>query len=167
MKKRPVRIDGDIAYVPLTRGYEAVIDAADVELVSAFNWQAFVGSHTIYAQRTDQSGGKRKTVRMHRVISCASSDLEVDHINGNGLDNRRANLRSATHQQNLQNQRISSINKVGFKGVSWHKRASKWRARITVGGRESNLGLFASAKDAHAAYVDASIRMHGNFGRSA
>lgn len=165
MKKRPVRIDGDVAYVPLTKGYEAMIDASDVELVDSFNWQALVGSHAVYAQRIDRSGSKKKTIRMHRVISGAGHGLEVDHINGNGLDNRRSNLRVATHQQNLQNQRISKTNNTGFKGVSWHKTARKWRARITVSGKETHLGFFPSLEAAHAAYAIASSRMHGDFGR--
>ncbi len=161
--KRQIRIEGSIAYVPLTQGYEAVIDAADVPLVAGFNWQAQIANNSVYAIRTARQGGKRRDVLMHRYI-CATADGEkVDHRDGNGLNNCRANLRPATVAQNNRNRRRSSANTSGFKGVSLSKKAGKWRAVIEVQGRQESLGYFASPEAAHAAYVAAAQRHYGEF----
>jgi hypothetical protein len=163
---RPIRIEGNIAYVPLTRGYEAVIDAADVPLVDGFNWSAVVRKQTVYAVGSICDGQKWRNTRMHRVILGGAGGLEVDHIDGNGINNRRGNLRVATHAQNTRNQRTHSDNASGFKGVSWDKAARKWRADITLNGLRRNLGRFATPEAAHAAYVVASEDLHGEFGRT-
>lgn len=95
-KIRTIRVEGNIAYVPLTHGHEAIIDACDASLVDAFNWYARVRPHTVYAVRTTRSGMVKRDSRMHRAIMGDPDGFEVDHINGNGLDNRRDNLRLAT-----------------------------------------------------------------------
>ena len=169
---RPIRIDGNIAFVPLTKGYEAIIDAVDVPMVEGFNWKAEVTPHTVYVTRSHWLGnGKRRTVRMHRVIMGEPNRLEIDHIDGNGLNNRKrddgGNLRVVTHLQNTHNQRTRSNNTSGFKGVSWHKASSKWRAQIKLNGRQRFLGLYATAETAHEAYQNASEHFHGDFGRTA
>ncbi|MEG7750695.1 HNH endonuclease, partial [Listeria monocytogenes] len=76
--------------------------------------------------RTDRSGEKPRAVYLHRQIMGEPSGFEVDHIDGNGLDNRRANLRVASKTQNVRNQRIRQDNTSSFKGVSWSKRRQKW-----------------------------------------
>ena len=111
---RPIRIDGNVAYVPLTKDYEAVIDAADAPLINAWNWTTFVGRSNIYAFRTYWADNNRRTLYLHRAIMGELDGLQVDHINGNGLDNRRANLRLATGSQNQHNRRISRRNTSGF-----------------------------------------------------
>ncbi len=89
MKVRPIRIEGDLAYVPLTKGYEAVIDAADVCLVENFNWYADTShGHTVYARR-NVNNGKPCSIKMHRVITGCEEGLLVDHKDCNGLNNRR------------------------------------------------------------------------------
>ena len=165
MKVRPIRIDGDLAYVTLTQGYEAVIDAADVPLVAAWNWYAIKDGNTVYAQRSGLDSG-RSTVRLHRVLMGEPNGLLVDHRDGDGLNNRRANLRLATCQQNVQNARISKRNTSGLKGVSWRKTNGKWHAQIKVNGRQLNLGYFPTPESAHAAYCKASATLHGEFGRT-
>jgi hypothetical protein len=163
---RPIRIEGQVAYVPLTKGYEAVIDAADVSLVDGRNWQAFVSSSTVYAASKDHSNGKRKSVLMHRVIMGDPERFHVDHRDGNGLHNRRENLRHATRAQNNRNKRTPQNNTSGFKGVYWHKIARKWRAKIAFNGRSKHIGLYDTVEDAHAAYREASVKYHGEFGRT-
>ena len=85
---RPIRVEGNVAFVPLTKGYEAVIDAVDVPLVDGRRWFATVirrrdGSiYTVYATRTDVSDGRKHNVHMHRVIVSNAHGLDVDHING-------------------------------------------------------------------------------------
>jgi hypothetical protein len=165
---RPIRIEGDAAYVPLTKGYEAIIDAADVPLVEGVNWFAVVQLSAVYAQRSARRvNGKRKAVLLHRVIMDAPDGLEVDHVNGDGLDNRRSNLRLATRSENQHNRRVQNNNTSGFKGVSWHKRDLKWYARIGLDGRRKLLGFFDTPEAAYAAYVEASTRLHGDFARFA
>lgn len=91
---------------------------------------------------------------------------EVDHINGDRADNRIANLRAATHQQNLANCKNRKNNTSGKKGVHKHK-DGRWRARISVDGKSIHLGLFTSLDEAHAAYVGAAERYFGEFARAA
>jgi hypothetical protein len=161
---RPIRVEGNIAYVPLTQGYVAVIDAADVPLVEAWNWHALVGSHTVYACRTDLSTGVRIAVLMHRSLIGAISQY-VDHRDGDGLNNRRKNLREATGAENQSNARRRADNTSGAKGVGWHKDRRKWQARIVANRVEHHLGYFDTVADAAEAYAAASTKMHGAFGR--
>jgi hypothetical protein len=93
--------------------------------------------------------------------------MDIDHINGDGLDNRWSNLRLATRAENIRNSRTKATNTSGFKGVSWHKRDRKWQAHIKINGRSKNLGLFEAPEDAHAAYVAAAQKYHGEFARAA
>jgi hypothetical protein len=165
--KRPIRIEGDLAYITLTRGYETVIDAADVHLVAEFQWAVCPrpGKST-YAMRTDGRGGKKRSVFFHRVLMGEPLDMRVDHIDCNGLNNRRSNLRLATISQSNHNSRTPRHNTSGLKGVSWHKREKKWSSYINVNRQRHHLGLHATADLAHAAYCEASARLHGEFGRT-
>jgi hypothetical protein len=167
MKARPIRIDGDVAYITLTKGYTAIIDAADVPLVEGCNWFAFVKPRSVYAVRSDYSTGKLLAIRMHRVIMGDPEGLEIDHRDGDGLNNRRDNLREATNAQNNHNQRIRSDNTSGYKGVSWYGPSGKWLAYIKVNGKQRHLGYHATPEQASAAYAKASAKLHGEFGRTA
>jgi hypothetical protein len=165
-KVRPIRVCGGVAYVTLTQGYEAIIDAADVPLVDGWNWYAIVHKHTIYAMRSDYSGTKRRGVYLHRAIMGEPMGFQIDHIDGDGLKNKRCNLREATPTQNRCNQAIGSRNTSGFKGVSFHKRIRKWRAAISTNRKTKNLGYFSTPEEAHSAYCTASRELHGEFGRT-
>ena len=164
--KRPIRVVGDLAHVPLTRGYEAVIDASDVPLVDGFNWYARPHRKTVYALRNDYSGESPKTVFLHRVIAKTPDGLQTDHIDGNGLNNRRSNLRHASVNENQFNRPAYKTNKIGLKGVSWLKVAGKWAAQIQAHGKKHHLGRFDCPKQAHRAYVAASKKLHGSFSRA-
>lgn len=167
MTPRAIRIDGDVAYVPLTKGYEAVIDSADVTLVDGVSWRAMVSpSGRVYATTWSQDG-KRDLLFLHRVIENTDAGLDTDHIDGNGLNNRRANLRVATRSQNRCNTGKPCTNTSGFKGVSWHKHAQKWCASIGFNGKRRSLGHHDSPEAAHAAYVKAAAELHGEFARVA
>ncbi len=169
---RQLRIEGDVAYVPLTRGYEARIDIEDIPLVAGRNWVSSVSKHadgsvrSVYAMRGERVGAKVHTILMHRVIAGTPEGFETDHINGDGLDNRRANLRHATKNQNQHNSRIPKNNKSGAKGVRWHKQRRKWHAAIMVSGRTHSLGLYECVDEAKAAYDKASTHLHGKYGRA-
>lgn len=167
MKPRPIRIVGDVAYVPLTKGFEAIIDASDAEFVGKNNWSVRVMPTTQYAQRTTRRGGKVKTIPMHRALLGCGGGYDVDHIDGNGLNNRRDNLRVATRAGNKRNSRRPSNNTSGYKGVSWRKRESLWTASICCNGKQMHLGYFSSAEDAHDAYAKAATFYFGAFARTA
>jgi hypothetical protein len=172
-KTRRIRVEGNIAYVPLTRGLEAIIDAADVPLVEGRNWHAMVWNRsdgsigTAYAVRNETcDDGTRHTVLLHRVIAGTPDDLDTDHRDGNGLHNWRANLRVATRAQNNHNQRPSINNTSGFKGVTWDAARGKWQAQIVLNGKKHNLGRFTTPEAAAEAYAKGSRDLHGAFGRS-
>lgn len=170
---RPIRIEGNIAYVPLTLGYEAIIDARDVEKVGGQCWRAMEvrrkdGSiYTVYAKRSVRERGKIRTIYLHRHLMDAPDGMDVDHRDGNGLNNRRANLRVATRAENMRNQRLSAANTSGYKGVVWSKAAGKWQAQIKFNKRTRVIGYFVSLEDAAAAYAIASAELHREFGRVA
>ena len=167
-KIRPIRVEGNLAFVPLTLGYFAVIDAGDAEGISKWNWHARVDGNRVYAARNvpaDQNG-KRGAMKMHRQIANPPTGMEVDHIDGDGLNNRLGNLRIATKSQNQCNRRPMATSTTGLKGVSPYNRDGTWRARISVRGRRISLGYYKTPAEAHAAYVAASIKLHGPFGRT-
>jgi hypothetical protein len=166
---RPVIVDGDVAYVTLTRGQIATIDAADIPLVEGCNWSANPSKNTFYAQRRMRIGiNQPRMIMMHRVIlGVTDQKIHVDHIDRNGLNNRRSNLRECTFSQNGYNSSIPRTNTSGFKGVSWDVQVKKWQANIRVSGVKKNLGRFSTAEEAYAAYCAAAFKFHGEFARVA
>src|SRR3990167_2235442 len=108
------------------------------------------------------------TVFLHRFILNAPKGLEVDHINGNGLDNRRKNIRLCTKKENMQNRRISINNTSGYKGVYYHKsdkRKKRWTVFIRTDDNRKFIGRFLTALDAAKAYNEAATKYHGEFAR--
>ena len=171
---RPIRIEGDVAYVPLTKGYEAVIDASDAPLAAGTPWTSLEirrkdGSlRAVYARRTIyQPDRPPQTEYLHRVISGADGHEFVDHRDRDGLNCRRANLRPATNAENVQNCARPAHNTSGVKGVSWDRALEKWQARIQVRGEKRYLGHFRCITAAALAYAKASRALHGDFGRVA
>jgi len=148
--------------IPLTRGLVAIVDDADYETaVSAGPWHATPDRNRFYARHTGpRRDGKHQTVRMHTVLTGWPF---VDHVNGDGLDNRRENLRAATHSENAMNRAMNSDNTSGYKGVFRYPRG--WRARITLAGRRTNLGVFATPQEAARAYDTAALALFGEFAR--
>jgi hypothetical protein len=103
-----------------------------------------------------------RRIYMHKFISGLSP---VDHVNGDRLDNRRENIRSCTHGQNVQNQRGHSNRRSRFKGVCWYGGKKKWGAEIQADRRVYKLGYFADEAEAARAYNSAASRLHGLFAR--
>lgn len=163
---RPIRVSGNIAFIPLTQGLEAIIDIDDVHLVEGRNWFAHRDHYTFYA-KTTKKGDKNVKLRLHNEIMLPPEGFFVDHINGSGLDNRRSNLRLATITENNRNTRLLKSNTSGLKGASWSKRDKKWKASIKVNKVTIYLGYFSTKEAAHEAYRRASLKYHGNFGSAA
>jgi hypothetical protein len=145
--------------IELTRGKVAVVDDEDYPQLSRYNW--FVTKNRAngnwYAGRnSSRLLGKRRTILMHTQIL---SGIGADHINGDGLDNRRSNLRLATATQNGANRKLSSNNTSGVSGVWWDMRLKKWRAQIKVNRRMIPLGQFIEKQAAILARQNA-VKIH-------
>jgi hypothetical protein len=153
--------------IPLTKGKAAIVDDADYEWLVKFKWFASSApSGRFYAMRNVPSDVRRqKKLRMHRAITGCDNGLDVDHINGDSLDNRRGNLRICTRSQNQCNRGKTRVGTSGFKGVSWFKGKSRWRAAIRLDGRSKHLGYYDSKVSAAIAYNIAAVQMHGEFAR--
>ncbi len=170
MKIRPIRIVGDIAYVPLTKGYEAIIDAADVPVVAGYVWHAREKRRKDGGVRSVHAGAKpdgSNYVHMHRLLCRADPALEVDHRDGNGLNNRRDNLRVATTSQNQMNAAVRSDNSTGVKGVYWDEPRKKFGAQIWARGKKLSIGRFETLEAAASAVASTRKELHGEFARPA
>lgn len=152
----------DTVELPLTRGFSAIIDKSSWDLVQGYTWRAVSRRSTVYAY--GKKGGRE--IKLHRIILSAPDGMEVDHINGDGLDNRLENLRLVTTAQNAWNRAkrrtpASSI----FKGVSWSRRKLRWHAVIYANNKAIWLGAHKSEIDAAQAYNAAAKEFHGEFAR--
>lgn len=103
---------------------------------------------------------------LHRFIINAPFGKFVDHIDGNGLNNQKTNLRLCTNSQNMMNQKMHKDNRSGYKGVRFHKSSKKWQARICINYKDIFLGGFKTAILAHEAYKKAVLKYHKEFGRA-
>lgn len=142
--------------IKLTQGKFALVDDADYEMLNKWKWCAIKSGKNFYAQRYH-------SIIMHREILQTPKGLETDHIDGNGLNNQRSNLRIATHSQNGKNRGKCNNNTSGFKGVSWNKKNKRWQANIKINGKRKYLGEFTSKELAHIAYCEACTKYHGEF----
>ena len=167
MKRRVKRhevvqpLDTSYRLISLTQGQNAIVDTADFEWLNQWNWIAVWSedSKTFYAARSTPS------IKMHREILGCSSKEQGDHKNGNGLDNRRENLRKCSRSQNAKNRKMNRNNAYGFKGISFYKKIGKWGAHIRTNTKFIHLGCFPSAKEAAYAYDVAAKIHHGEFAR--
>jgi hypothetical protein len=133
--------------------YKAIIDTEDLDLVKKFpnTWMTIFsdGRRTAYIYSRLYSEGRRKTVYLHRWILKGEYDLCIDHIDGNGLNNSRSNLRWCNHEQNAQNITAYRTNKSsGILGVTWDKQYKKWVGQIFPKGRRMFLGRFNNIEEA-------------------
>lgn len=163
--------DGMTMYgvIHLTKGYYTVVDYCDFDLAK-YNWCANVRpSGCVYAERFTHVNNKAVGFKLHRVIAerkfnqSLSRKQEIDHENRNGLDNRRKNLRLATHAQNRRNVGSYGNHSSGVAGVSWDSRRSKWAAYIKVDGKAHYLGRFEALSNAVEARQQAEREYFGEF----
>lgn len=150
--------------VPLTKGYVALVDDEDAErVIAAGPWFVMEQCRGELARRYAIRRSGKRTVYMHRLIMDAPAGMEVDHVNGDGLDNRRENLRLCTRAENRRNQRKAAGLSSRFKGVDWHKGRHRWRAQIEQDRRARYLGHFNDEADAARAYDKAARELFGEF----
>jgi hypothetical protein len=147
--------------IALTQNRFAIVDADDFDRLSQYSWHLNGG----YAFRDILGSKPKKSILMHREVLSVSKDMEIDHINGNKLDNRKSNLRATTHAQNQWNRGKQKNNTSGFKGVFWKDDHKKWLARIGVNKKMISLGYYSDSQEASRAYDDAAVRYHGRYAR--
>lgn len=152
--------------IQLTDGKVALVDDADLEMLSVYTWWAQPGSKTHYA--CAQIAGCTAPLRMHRLLLNVNNPrIQVDHADRNGLNNQRSNLRIVTVAQNAQNRKLPITNTSGFKGIVWMKRSQKWAAqvRITENGKQrmAYFRRFPTRVEAAMAYDLKAVEIYGPY----
>jgi len=152
--------------IPLTQGKVTIVDDEDFEYLNQWKWHAAKRYQTWYAKRCSTKGEGlplKKEITMHRVIMNTRPGLHTDHINRDGLDNRRENLRECTHSQNHMNRISHRGSSSQYKGVSWHSRDKIWQASIRINKACTYLGSFHSEIEAAKVYNAAAEKLFGEF----
>ena len=151
--------------VQLNHGKLGIVDDADRDLISQYHWTAVPNHHgNWYMARWISVDGKRKILFFHRLLLNAKAGSQVDHIDGNGLNNCRNNLRLCTHADNCRNSKLRKSNTSGYKGV--HKSRAKWVAQIAVDGKAHHLGSYVDILDAARSYDHAARIIYGEFAKT-
>ena len=151
------------AEIPLTQGRVAIVDRADLDKLAGLTWRAVCLNGHWYAQTSIP--GVEQPVFMHRYLTDCPAGKLVDHADGDGLNNRRANMRVCTHTENMWNQRAQATGrKVSrFKGVTWKPRGKPWAAAIQQRGERLYIGSYRTEEEAARAYDAAAKVFHGRF----
>lgn len=144
--------------IALTQGKVAVIDDADYEIIKKYSWNCGKAGYVV----TEKNG---KSIYMHRLLLSAPNNFEVDHVDGDKLNNRRSNLRICTRQQNERNKPKTHGLTSRYKGVSWITKRHKWCAQIHINRRPIFLGYYDGEEDAAIAYNLAAEKLYGEFAR--
>jgi hypothetical protein len=157
-----------VTTIPVGDTHVSLIDATDRDLVSGYRWRPLIGHNgKVYAYTTRRG----VTIYLHRLVASTPKGLETDHVNGDGLDNRRSNLRTATCPLNSANswkpaRPDGAAHTSRFKGVSWDKARNKWQSKINTHGTGTrNLGRYLSEEDAAQAYDAAAFAAWGDYAR--
>jgi hypothetical protein len=148
--------------IPLTQGLFAMVDDEDYQEVIKSKWQAWKSQQTYYATRRPKG---KETSRMHRLIMGDIKNITYDHIDGNGLNNQKSNLRVATCMQNNQNRGKKINSKSKYKGVSWKQKEEKWYARAGGDKNRYSLGFYDTEEAAAKAYDKKAKELFGEFAR--
>ena len=156
--------------IDLTQGKKAIVDDQDYEIIvnSGYLWHAqnYAPVSNLWYAVGSKDGS---VVMMHRfILGLSDKSVKTDHVNGNGLDNRRCNLRASSHAENMRNSSKRKTSKWPYKGVWFdgrHDLGKPWRARIQFDGKRKWLGNFSTAEEAARAYNEAALELHGNFAR--
>ncbi len=162
--RRTLETKPNMREIPLTRGQVALVDDADYEWLSGWKWYANRKRDRWYAVRNTAS---HRFIRMHRAILGLDfgDPRQVDHINNDGLDNRRFNLRITNPHGNNGNVGLRRDNTSGFRGVSWDKTRGRWMACLRMGGHIMHLGRFDTPEAAARAWNEAALAYWGSMAR--
>lgn len=149
--------------IQLTQNKTALVDDEDFVNLNKTKWCAHKKRHyNYYATSKDKRG---KQILMHRLINKTPVNMDTDHIDGNGLNNQKSNLRTCTRSENQYKKKIQINNKSGFVGIFYYKRYNKYRAQIKANKINYYLGLFNSLKDALIVRKNAENKYHTIFKR--
>lgn len=140
-------------------GEFAIVDSEDVEYLSKFRWHKAKFKHTNYVRGTVEG----KQILLHRLIMKEPVGMDVDHINHNGMDNRKENLRIVTRSQNAQNSRVGVNNTSGVKNVHYIKSRNRYRVVIGVDNKNIQIGYFKTLEEATEARTAAVKKYHGEY----
>lgn len=148
--------------IPLTQGYFALVDNEDYQWLTQYEWRIIIERHRYYYAGRSAKENWRKCILMHRVILNVPKGLQTDHINHNGLDNRKANLRIVTNTQNQYNQQPQRRNTSSrYKGVK--RKGNRWEAAIKHNRKEIFIGSFINEIDAAKAYDKKATELFGEY----
>ncbi|HYE77557.1 MAG TPA: HNH endonuclease [bacterium] len=153
--------------IPLNKGMMAWVDDEDFEKLSSYRWRVVKGKTGMYAYTTvGIAPYVRKGYSMHSMLIEVPPGMVTDHIDGNGLNNQKSNLRVCTHAQNMMNQRKARTSKTSpYKGVSWCKDQEKWRVQLITGGKVYRFGRYTDPVEAARVYDREARRMFGEYAR--
>ena len=154
---------GDYCKIPIGQGRFAKADPEDYIWLSQFRWRIKLNKNAAYAFRSLTRNGKTRRIYMHRELMKTPAQLVCDHINHNGLDNRKSNLRNCTGSENRRNRRGGKNASSRYKGVHYHKLHRKFSASIKHNGKQRHLGHFISEKEAGKAYDEQAGEVFGEF----
>ncbi len=149
--------------IKLTRDKYALVDDENFKYLNQFKWHCVPGRYTWYAARGVGPFKKQKKIYMQYAVINIPIGMIVDHVNKNGLDNQKENLRICTRSQNSHNYKIPRNNTSGFKGVFFDKQWNKWRAAIRINYKRFYLGSFENKIEAARSYDMAAKQYHGEF----
>lgn len=147
--------------ITLTQGKVALVDDEDFEFLNKFKWHAYKSNNTFYALRNSYyvDDKKRRTIQMHRIIlGLKKLEVKCDHIDRNGLNNQKYNLRPSTNAENCKNQKPRNGTSK-YKGVCWCKKRNRWRANIRINDKQTYIGQFKDEIEAAKAY-DKMAKLH-------
>jgi len=151
--------------IPLSNGKFTMVDDENYELLRQFKWHPQICGKYVYAYRRHKINNKKTTISMHRSICFPPKNMEIDHIDGNGLNNIKKNLRICTTSLNQANSKKRKNTSSTYKGVSWHKILKKWQTRIRLNGKEIHAGYFQNEIDAAKAYDLTASNFFGDFAK--
>lgn len=150
--------------IKLTQNKVTFVDDEDYPILNEYQWY-YNSKRTGYAVRNGVNPVTNKPcmIYMHREVNKTPAGMFTDHIDGNGLNNTRANLRTCTHSENMWNTKQRINNTSGYKGVYFYNKTKKWKSQIQINGKRKSLGYFTSPELAYEFYCLAADMLHGNF----
>lgn len=159
-----IDIDDKTVAIALSQGKLCFIDRADMGIVKNYHWFAHRNGKTFYCMTHDwDKNGKRVFIAIHRLLINVPKGMQIDHVDRNGLNNTRKNLRECSPIENSHNKGVTSANKSGYKGVSFYTKHNKWRASLKCNGKEYYGGIYSCRIAAAYRYDQIARQVFGEF----